>query len=52
MRTKPGPGEYNAATDGPFKKLSYSVSGTNEKVIKGTDGSWPTPGPGLYSDCI
>jgi hypothetical protein len=52
MRTKPGPGEYHAATDGPWKKLSYSVSGTNEKTIKGTDSSWATPGPGLYSDCI
>lgn len=52
MRTKPGPGEYAAPTDGPWKKLSYSVNGTNEKMVKGTDSSWPTPGPGLYDDCV
>ena len=40
MRTKPDPGSYNFPVDGPFKKLSYSMNGINEKVIKGTDASW------------
>ena len=52
MRTKPGPGEYDPPLSGAFKKLSYSMSGMNEKVVKGTDGSWKTPGPGNYEDCI
>ena len=52
MRTKPGPGNYDPPVSGTFKKLSYSISGVNNKFVKGTDASWPTPGPGNYENCI
>ena len=52
MRTKPGPGNYDPPVSGTFKKLSYSISGVNNKFVKGTDSSWPTPGPGNYENCI
>jgi len=52
MRTKPGAGHYEPPTDGPWKKLSYSCSGVNEKFVNGTDSSFTIPGPGNYENCI
>lgn len=52
MRTKPGPGNYDPPTSGAFKKLSYSMNGINEKMVKGTDSNWQQPGPGNYDDCV
>jgi hypothetical protein len=52
MRTEPGPGNYEPPVSGAFKKLSYSISGVNDKFVKGTDSSWPQPGPGQYDNCI
>ncbi len=52
MRTDPGPGNYDPPVSGSFKRLSYSMSGVNEKFVKGTDRAWKTPGPGNYENCI
>lgn len=52
MRTKPGPGHYEPPVDGSFKRLSYSMSGINEKFVKGTDRNFTIPGPGNYENCI
>jgi len=52
MRTKPGPGHYQPPVDGPWKKLSYSCSGVNEKFVNGTERSFTIPGPGNYENCI
>jgi hypothetical protein len=52
MRTEPGPGNYDPPISGTFKRLSYSMSGVNEKFVKGTDRAWTTPGPGNYENCI
>ena len=52
MRTEPGPGNYDPPRSGAFKKVSYSMNGLNENVVKGAESSWITPGPGNYDDCI
>ena len=52
MRTEPGPGNYDPPISGTFKRLSYSMSGVNDKFVKGTDRAWTTPGPGNYENCI
>ena len=51
-RTKPGPGFYDPPSSGSFKKISYSITGVNNKFVKGTDSSWPLPGPGSYDNGI
>jgi hypothetical protein len=50
-RTRTGPGDYNPPTDGPFKKLGYSIRGINEVVPKKErEKELNPPGPGAYSD--
>jgi len=51
-RTKPGPGNYDPPVSGTFKKLSYSMTGINEKAVNGTDRSFNIPAPGSYDNCI